>query len=55
MTEKKMIWIGIVVGSTIGGLIPGLWHASMFSMWGLFFSTLGGLAGIWVGWKASRG
>ena len=25
MTDKKMIWIGIVVGSTLGGLIPSLW------------------------------
>jgi hypothetical protein len=55
MTDKKMIWIGIVVGSTLGGMIPSLWHASMFSLWGLFFSTLGGLAGIWLGWKLSRG
>jgi predicted MFS family arabinose efflux permease len=54
MDTKKMIWIGVFVGSTIGGLVPSLWHASMFSMWGLVFSTIGGLAGIWAGWKMGQ-
>jgi len=35
-------------------LLPGLWHASMFSMSGLLFSTIGGLAGIWGAWKIER-
>jgi hypothetical protein len=55
MSDKKLIWIGATVGSTLGGLLPGLWHASMFSMWGLLFSTIGGLVGIWAGWKIGRG
>jgi hypothetical protein len=54
MDTKKMIWIGVIVGSTLGGLVPSLWHASMFSMWGLVFSTVGGLAGIWAGWKMGQ-
>jgi len=52
---KKLIWIGAAIGSTLGGMIPGLWHASMLSLWGLVFSTLGGVAGIWVGWRVSQG
>ncbi len=55
MSDKKLIWIGAVVGSTLGGFVPGLWHASMFSMWGLLFSTIGGLVGIWAGWRIARG
>jgi len=54
MREKKLIWIGAAMGSTLGGLLPGMWHASMFSMWGLLFSTIGGLVGIWAGWKVGR-
>ena len=49
-----MIWIGAAVGSTLGGLLPALWHASMFSISGLVVSTIGGLIGIWAGWKVQR-
>jgi len=49
--SKKAIWIGVFVGSTIGGFIPSLWHAGMFSFWGILFSTIGGLAGIWAAWR----
>ena len=31
MTDKKMIWIGIVVGSTLGGLWAKAGHEVMFS------------------------
>jgi len=55
MSAKRLIWIGAIVGSTLGGLLPGVWHASMWSMSGLVFSTLGGLVGIWAGWKVSQG
>ena len=54
MSTKRLIWMGVFIGSTAGGLLPGLWHASMFSMWGLLFSTIGGLVGIWVGWKIGQ-
>jgi len=55
MSGKRLIWIGSIVGSFVGGLIPGLWHASMFSMWGLVFSTIGGIVGIWAGWRIGQG
>jgi hypothetical protein len=54
MGAKGLIWIGAIVGSTLGGLLPSLWHAPFWSMWGLVLSTIGGLAGIWAGWKVSR-
>ena len=55
MSTKRLIWIGSIVGSFVGGLVPGLWHASMFSMWGLVFSTIGGIVGIWAGWRIAQG
>jgi hypothetical protein len=55
MNDKKLVWLGAIIGSTLGGLIPGLWHASMVSPWGLVFSALGGFAGIWAGWKIAHG
>ena len=47
--NRKIILLGLFVGSIIGGLIPGLWGAGMFSFSGLIFSALGGFVGIWLG------
>ena len=48
---KLLIWIGLFIGSTIGSYIPTLWHASLFSGWSIVGSTIGGLLGIWGGYK----
>ena len=53
--SKKSIYFGMFLGSTVGGCIPMLWHASMFSMSALLMSTLGGIAGIWFVWRLGRG
>jgi len=52
--SKKWIYLGMFVGSTIGGLVPALWHASMFSMSGIVLTAVGGIAGIWAGYRISR-
>ena len=44
----------MLVGSTIGGCVPMLWHAGMFSMWGILLSMVGGIAGIWAAYQLSR-
>ena len=49
--EKKFIYIFMFIGSTVGGFIPTLWGAGVLSLSGLFFSFLGGLLGIYVGYK----
>lgn len=51
MNSKPLIWIGLFIGSTIGGLIPPLWGASMFSFSSIIFTAIGGIVGIWVGLK----
>jgi hypothetical protein len=43
---KAAIWLGAGVGGTIGGWIPTLWGAGVFSLWALLLSTVGGIAGI---------
>ncbi len=48
---KSLIWIGVFAGSTIGGLIPNLWGASVFSFSSILFSALGAFVGIWVGYR----
>jgi len=54
MERKTLIWIGLAIGSTVGGFIPSLWGASMFSLWSTLLSALGGVLGIWAGFKASE-
>lgn len=51
MERKRLIYIGLFVGSTIGGFIPSLWDSSLFSMSGVFGSAIGGLVGIYLGFK----
>lgn len=53
MNGKPLIWIGLFLGSTIGGFLPELWHASVFSFSSIVFSAVGGFVGIWIGWKIS--
>jgi hypothetical protein len=47
--DRRIIWLFVLVGSTVGGLLPGAWGASAFGGTSLFLSLLGGLAGLWVG------
>jgi len=51
MTTKTMVWIGLFIGSTIGGYLPSFFGASVFSGWSIFGSTLGGALGIWAGYR----
>ena len=53
--SKKAVWLGMTVGSTIGGFVPMLWHAGIFSFSAILLSMIGGLAGIWAAWKIERG
>lgn len=54
MNAKALIMIGLVAGSALGGYVPALWGAGGFSMASVVLSGVGGLAGIWAGYKISR-
>jgi uncharacterized membrane protein YeaQ/YmgE (transglycosylase-associated protein family) len=51
---KRLIWIGTLVGSVIGGFIPLLWGASDFSMSSIIFSSIGAMVGIIVTYKLTH-
>jgi hypothetical protein len=52
--SKVFIWTGFVVGSTLAGLLPTLWGDDMLSVAGLVLSTVGGMLGIFSGWKLAQ-
>jgi predicted MFS family arabinose efflux permease len=49
MRSRSAIWLGVLIGSTIGGFIPELWGAGMFSYSGVLLSGVGGFIGLWIG------
>jgi hypothetical protein len=51
MNSNRIVWIGMAIGSTIGGLIPVLWGASFLSFSSIITTAVGGIAGIWLGFK----
>ncbi len=51
---KQLVWIGMIVGSSIGGFIPTLWGAGFLSFSSILLSAAGGILGIWAGYKISR-
>jgi hypothetical protein len=60
MSLKTLIWVGILIGGTIGGGIGNLLdHQSFFSLtnfggWTIMLSGVGSLAGVWAGYKVSK-
>jgi ABC-type lipoprotein release transport system permease subunit len=51
MDRKKLIFIFLAIGSYVGSIIPSFWGAGMFSFSSVILSAVGGLAGIWLGFK----
>jgi uncharacterized membrane protein YeaQ/YmgE (transglycosylase-associated protein family) len=46
-------WLAIFIGSAIGGFIPELWGASVFSYSSVLLSGVGAFIGLWIGFKMS--
>ncbi|MEK7463912.1 MAG: hypothetical protein AAB610_02190 [Patescibacteria group bacterium] len=54
MSPKTLIYTGMIVGSYGGSLLPLLWGAGYFSFSSIIFSIIGGICGIWLGFRMSR-
>jgi len=54
VSTKSLIWIGVFIGSTVGSFIPMLWGGDLLGVSSILWSTIGGLAGIWGGFKLSK-
>lgn len=49
--EKKTVFIGMIIGSVIGGYVPALWGAGLFSISSIIGGAIGGILGIWLTFK----
>lgn len=54
MELKKLIWIGMLLGSCVGGYVPTMWGAEMISFSSLFGSFIGSFVGIWAAYKLNQ-
>jgi uncharacterized membrane protein YeaQ/YmgE (transglycosylase-associated protein family) len=52
MSRKKLILLGMVAGSMAGGYLPALFGQDEL-MVSLLGSFIGGMVGIWIGYKFS--
>ena len=48
MRSRPFIWIAVLVGSTIGSLVPELWGAGAFSYASVLLGGVGAFAGLWL-------
>lgn len=54
MSAKSAVMWGMIIGSFVGGYVPSLFGADIFSFWSIITSAIGGLLGIWVGYKLAN-
>jgi hypothetical protein len=54
MNSKFLIYLGMFIGSAIGGYIPYLWGDNFLSWSSVLLAAVGGVIGIWVGFKISQ-
>lgn len=47
--DRRVIWLCVGVGSTVGGLAPEAWGASAFGVMSFALGLVGALGGLWLG------
>lgn len=51
MSDKTIIFIGMTVGSIVGGYLPTLFGVDVFSFTSILTSGVGAILGIWVAYR----
>jgi len=52
--DKKIVMLGMVFGSFIGGWLPTFFGVSAFSFISILAGGLGGIIGIWITFRMIR-
>ena len=53
MGGKALIWVGLFLGSIVGGYVPTLFGQDLLSGWSILWSTVGSVAGVYIGYKVA--
>lgn len=51
--EKRILWMCLVLGSTLGGFVPEAWGASGFGVASIVGSAIGAIVGVWAAARIS--
>ncbi|MFQ5452424.1 MAG: hypothetical protein ACE5DQ_02560 [Candidatus Paceibacterota bacterium] len=54
MSAKSIVMLAFVIGSSVGSYLPALFGASLFSYTSVILGAVGGVIGIYVGYKLSN-
>lgn len=54
MMGRGVIGMCATFGLLLGGFVPMLWGASSFGLESLLFSGIGGVAGVWAGFRIAE-
>ena len=49
--DKKIIILGMVLGSAIGGYVPVIFGANVLSLSSIICGAIGGILGIWLSFR----
>ncbi len=47
--ERRVVWLCVIVGSTVGGFVPEAWGGSAFGLASVVLGLVGGVGGLWLG------
>jgi len=48
---KRLLMMGVLIGSLIGGCVPSLFGAGFLSLWGIVGGTVGAILGLWITYR----
>lgn len=54
MSTKTLVFLGMTIGSVVGGYLATLLGAGVFSYSSVLLSSAGAIAGIFIGYKLSN-